>query len=120
MLYESIRAVSAAGHQVVLIGTCNASPEYDIREGHFKQLANTLDCDFFCDAAINRQTYRDRAVASQAEVAISVNWLTLVGRSFRAAFEHGVVNAHAGDLPRFRGNAAPNWAILAGENRVVA
>ena len=30
-------------------------------------------------------------------------------------FRHGVLNAHAGDLPRYRGNACPNWAILAGE-----
>ena len=28
------------------------------------------------------------------------------------AFEHGILNAHAGDLPRYRGNACPNWAIL--------
>jgi UDP-4-amino-4-deoxy-L-arabinose formyltransferase/UDP-glucuronic acid dehydrogenase (UDP-4-keto-hexauronic acid decarboxylating) len=24
----------------------------------------------------------------------------------------GILNAHAGDLPRYRGNAVPNWAIL--------
>jgi len=37
----------------------------------------------------------------------------------RSAFAHGIINAHAGDLPRFRGNACPNWAILNGENKVV-
>jgi UDP-4-amino-4-deoxy-L-arabinose formyltransferase/UDP-glucuronic acid dehydrogenase (UDP-4-keto-hexauronic acid decarboxylating) len=33
-------------------------------------------------------------------------------------FPLGVLNAHAGDLPRFRGNACPNWAILTGEPHV--
>ena len=30
-----------------------------------------------------------------------------------------MINAHAGDLPRFRGNACPNWAILTNEDKIV-
>jgi methionyl-tRNA formyltransferase len=59
------------------------------------------------------------AAGSGAAVAISVNWPGLIGPELLDRFPHGVVNAHAGDLPRFRGNATPNWAILAGEDRVV-
>ena len=36
-----------------------------------------------------------------------------------STFSRGVLNFHCGDLPRYRGNACPNWAILAGEDRVV-
>jgi UDP-4-amino-4-deoxy-L-arabinose formyltransferase/UDP-glucuronic acid dehydrogenase (UDP-4-keto-hexauronic acid decarboxylating) len=56
---------------------------------------------------------------SKSEVAISVNWPLLIGREMLDQFKHGVINAHAGDLPRFRGNACPNWAVLLGETRVV-
>ena len=35
-----------------------------------------------------------------------------------AAFRRGILNGHAGDLPRFRGNACPNWAILTGEPHI--
>jgi methionyl-tRNA formyltransferase len=34
-------------------------------------------------------------------------------------FKYGIINAHAGDLPRFRGNACPNWALLVNENKIV-
>lgn len=118
-LYDSIRAASAAGHQIVLIGTCAAAPESSIDEEDFLRLANEMACPYFCDAAINSPAYVEMAKASGAEVAISVNWLTLIGPDMLRGFKYGVVNAHAGDLPRFRGNACPNWAILTGEDKVV-
>jgi methionyl-tRNA formyltransferase len=52
-----------------------------------------------------------------AEVCLSVNWVTVLRRPFLERFEHGVLNAHAGDLPRYRGNATLNWAILNGERQ---
>ena len=30
-------------------------------------------------------------------------------------FPYGILNAHAGDLPRFKGNAVRNWALVAGK-----
>ena len=33
-------------------------------------------------------------------------------------FKLGILNAHGGDLPRYRGNACQAWAILNKENRV--
>ena len=32
-------------------------------------------------------------------------------------FELGILNAHGGDLPRYRGNACQAWAIINGEER---
>lgn len=48
-----------------------------------------------------------------------MNWLTLIGAEMLETFPHGLVNAHMGDLPRYRGNATPNWAIINGEEKVV-
>lgn len=118
-LYDTVLAVAAAGHEVVLVGTCPAAPEYSVDTGDFARLAAGLGADYFCDTAINRPERLAAAERSGAEVAISVNWPSLIGGRFLGAFEHGVINAHAGDLPRFRGNATPSWAILAGENEVV-
>jgi methionyl-tRNA formyltransferase len=42
----------------------------------------------------------------------------VLGEDVIGSFPLGVVNAHAGDLPRYRGNACPNWAILNGEKRI--
>ena len=118
-LYDATRAAAAAGHTIVLVGTAPASPEYRVDEGDFARLATELGARFFCDAAINRPRYAELVEQSGAEVAISVNWPTLIGQELLDAFPHGVINAHAGDLPRYRGNASPNWAILAGEDKVV-
>jgi methionyl-tRNA formyltransferase len=118
-LFDSIRACTARGHEAVLIGTCAASPEYQVTEDDFKGLAEELGCPFFSDPRINKSEHLEMAKASGAEIALSVNWLTMIGAKMLGAFPHGVVNAHAGDLPRYRGNAAPNWAILNGEDKVV-
>jgi len=119
MLYDAVRACAAAGHEPVLIGTCAPAPEYGVGEAEFERLADELGCPFFAGADANRPEVVDLARQARADVAISMNWLTLLGPELRSCFGHGVINAHPGDLPRYRGNAAPNWAILNGEREVV-
>ena len=53
-----------------------------------------------------------------ADVVVSMNFATLIPEWFLQKFEHGVLNSHAGNLPRYRGNACPNWAIINGEEEV--
>ncbi|MBF0326576.1 MAG: formyl transferase [Alphaproteobacteria bacterium] len=115
LLYDTIQAALAAGHQLTLLGTCKAAPEYDITEADFQALANRQGCPFFNDSRINSGEVLAMLAASEADIAISVNWLTLIGSEARSLFPLGILNAHMGDLPRYRGNACPNWAILNGE-----
>jgi methionyl-tRNA formyltransferase len=118
-LYDAITLCAERGHTPVLIGTCPAAPEYTVGEDDFRRLAETLGCDFLCDTNLDRPDYVRRIRDASPDVAISVNWMTVLGSELLNAFPLGVINAHAGDLPRFRGNACPNWAILAGEPRIV-
>ena len=118
-LSDSIHALRNAGHEIVLIGTGPAAPEYSVSEKDFEALASELGCPYFCDVSLNRDEHLARIDAAGADMAISVNWPTLIGRAVIDRFRHGIVNAHAGDLPRYRGNACPNWAILSGEDKVV-
>lgn len=115
ILYESIRALVAAGHIPGVIGTCRASPESEIKEVDFSRLAAELGVDFFDSVAINTTDVVDKLARVDAEVGISVNWLTVVGEPVCSLFPHGVLNAHAGDLPRYRGNAPYAYAILQNE-----
>ncbi|MFP4477659.1 MAG: methionyl-tRNA formyltransferase [Desulfatibacillaceae bacterium] len=119
MLYDAVEACTNQGHECVLVGTCPAAPEYTRDEKDFEELARELSCPFFCDPAIGKPEYVGMMRDSGAEVAVSMNWLTVMGSEVLHLFRHGVVNAHAGDLPRYRGNACPNWAIINGEDRVV-
>jgi UDP-4-amino-4-deoxy-L-arabinose formyltransferase/UDP-glucuronic acid dehydrogenase (UDP-4-keto-hexauronic acid decarboxylating) len=116
---DAVLACAGAGHEPVLVGTCAASPEYGVGESDFQRLAERFGCPFFADADANRPEILDLAAHARADVAISMNWLTMIGPDLRSRFAHGVINAHAGDLPRYRGNAVPNWAILNAEREVV-
>jgi len=118
LLYETIRRLAAAGHQITLIGTCRAAPEYDIREDDFRNLAERLGAAFLLTQDINGPEALGRLSQARSEVAVSVNWINLIGREACGSFPHGILNAHAGELPRYRGNAPVAWAILQGEARV--
>lgn len=116
LLYDSIEKVLQGGDDIVLIGTCPAAPEYDIREEDFEKKAKELGTVFFNDVRINSPQITELMKSVNADVAISINWLTIVKQEAISCFKYGILNAHCGDLPRYRGNACPNWAILKGDD----
>lgn len=115
MLYDTINCLLNAGHEIVIIGTCKAVPEYDITEKEFEEKANELGVPFFCDTNINSPQIVELLTKANADIAVSVNWLTMIKEKVINIFRYGILNAHCGDLPRYRGNACPNWAIIKGE-----
>lgn len=124
-LLAAAEACVSAGHRCVSIvmpgprhlpldgPASNATPE------DFAGAALELECPLLCASDLTDPQVTAPLVAAAADVAISINWPTLIRSPTRAHFRHGVLNAHAGDLPRYRGNACPNWAILSGESAVV-
>lgn len=118
ILWNSIKLLETSKHDIVLIGTCKAAPEYAVNEKDFEQEAERLDVPFFNSAKINSEEILSMLSNANADVAISMNWLTVIGQKAIDCFKYGILNAHAGDLPRYRGNACPNWAIISGEKRI--
>ena len=117
-LLDTIHAVRSAGHEVSLIGTCQESPDDGVTIADFEKTARQIGCSFFADHRINSDEILSLLSAACADVALSVNWLTVFQTNAVGAFRFGVLNAHFGELPRYRGNACPNWAIIAGEKRI--
>jgi methionyl-tRNA formyltransferase len=97
-------------HDLAFIQTSRGEDYYGAGEEDFRRIAGDLGIPFVCSASTSGLAALAAETAS--EVAVSVNWPTLIPAAARDAFRHGVLNAHAGDLPRYRGNACPNWAIL--------
>lgn len=118
-LYDTIRALQAHGHEIAVIGTSPAAPEYTRTEADFARLAQELGCPYFCQTRLLDPHCLALLTQANAEIAVSTNWQTLIPRRVLSMFPRGVLNAHMGDLPRYRGNACPNWAILNGESEVV-
>lgn len=117
-LFDSAEQIADRGHAIALVATAAAAPEYRVREADFAALASRHNAPFYDAPDVNDAGFIEALAASRAEVAISVNWPTLIRRSACATPRFGFLNAHAGDLPRYRGNACPNWAILHGEHHV--
>lgn len=115
-LLESANAILASGHQIAFVLTCKSEPYYDKKESDFQLFAEKLKVPFFNTLDLN--SHKEIIQAQGADVGISINWLTILKDSFLSNFPFGVLNAHAGDLPRYKGNACPNWALLNFEKRI--
>jgi methionyl-tRNA formyltransferase len=118
-LLASARAIVAEGrHDVVAVITARPNAEHSVGQAEFAEFARERDALYRETQTIDEPTIELIRHAG-ADVGISVNWVTILDGSTIDLVEHGILNAHFGDLPRYRGNAAGNWAILAGEQYAV-
>jgi len=118
-LYQSILELGKKGFEIVLIISCKESPEYKKKIKDFRLLAKKIKCDFLATEKINTAQVKKLIKKNKPDVAISLNWKTIIGKEIIESFPLGIINAHCGDLPRYRGNAVPNWAILNREKEIV-
>ncbi len=117
LLHDSIVSVQNAGHQVRLIITNEPHPEHAVGAQDFESLAKRIGAELLISTRLAGR--RSRAAISRAapDVAISANWPRILGRALHQ-FPGGALIAHAGDLPRYRGNAPVNWAMLDAESHI--
>jgi methionyl-tRNA formyltransferase len=113
MLYQAGLMALEEGHQIGLIVTAKAAPEYSKTEHDFASLADKLGCPFYCVVSARDASWH--TAAEGLDIALSVNFPFVIDEVAIKCFKHGILNAHAGDLPRYRGNAVANWAILNNE-----
>lgn len=114
-LYDAIKLFSKLdGFEISFIWTCREESYYDFTSKNFEDLASKMDTKFFYSSRISEfESY------VEADVVVSINFINIIPKDFIQKFKFGIINAHAGDLPRYRGNACPNWAILNNEKEVV-
>ena len=116
LLYNSILQLEKSGHSIVLIITSKAEQyQYEKKEADFSELAKKLDINFLLTEKLNSPQTHELIRKTAPDIAISVNWKMLIPHEFMDLFPYGILNAHAGDLPRFKGNAVRNWALVSGE-----
>src|SRR5215468_3670047 len=117
-LIEAADRCLLRGHEITLVATAPAAPEYRAREEDFKALADRARAQFHVDPDLNDTNFIRLLKTSGAEIGLSINWPTIIRQGALASLRLGILNAHVGDLPRYRGNACPNWAILNGEPHI--
>lgn len=118
-LYESAMLLLQAGHKIVCIVTAKAAPEYTKTEKDFEFLAKKLEARYLYTPKISsEQGLNFLLECGDLDIAISVNYINIISSAVIKQFKYGVLNAHGGDLPRYRGNACQAWAILNKEERI--
>ena len=116
VLYESALKLVEEGHQIACVITAAAAPEYTRTQEDFRDLAKQLGASFFQSVTLRKPEIRD--ACEGLDIGVSINWVSIVAQREIDLFQFGILNVHNGDLPRYRGNAAPNWAIINGEERI--
>jgi len=118
MLLLAAHELYERGHEIVVVAVPIQRVDRADAEG-FRALADKVGCPCLTISDLRSPEILDGLTDGGADVAVSVNWPTLVPQSVLDMFAHGVLNAHAGDLPRHRGNATIGWSILTGEREIV-
>lgn len=114
---DAARLLQKAGVEIGLIATHRAEPFYNCGIEEYRKFAAEGGIPFLDASKIAHDALVEQ-IPEGCSVAISVNWPTILPAELICKFSLGILNAHAGDLPRYRGNACPNWAILNGESHI--
>lgn len=117
ILHETAELLAKRGHEIALIVTAKAAPEYTRTEEDFKALADLLNAPFVHTARI-AEAFKTIRSLDPVDIGVSMNYPGVISSEIIDLFPLGILNAHGGDLPRYRGNACQAWAILNGENQV--
>lgn len=116
ILYETALRLQASGHKIVCILTAKEAPEYRRGVDDFRALAEQWAIPFASSARIRE--HREFLAHAQADIAVSINYSGVIPEEVTILFPLGILNAHGGDLPRYRGNACQAWAIINGEEKI--
>ena len=116
----SLRRVVEAGHEVVAVWT---QPDKPAGRGNkltappVKIAAHLLGLQVHQPPKIRNSEAKDLFASHQADLAIVVAYGKILPPEFLHAPKHGCVNVHFSLLPRYRGAAPVNWAIVNGDSQ---
>lgn len=116
ILYNTAKILNRNNHNVTQIITSDESPEYTKTSSDFKKLAKEWEIPFLHSNNLKKDISFLKNNIS--DIGISMNYTSLIPDSIIDLFQFGILNAHGGDLPRYRGNACQAWAILNGEEEI--
>ena len=112
-LYNCIEHLSDNFNIVLIIISDFDQEQYHKTENDFETLSNNLNIDFI--KTNNLGSVSNKIKKYNPDIGISINWKYLISNEIINLFSKGILNAHPGKLPRYRGNSARNWALINGE-----
>lgn len=114
----SLRRLLADGHEVAAVWTQPDKPAGRGKKLHaspIKQFAVENNLTVHQPAKIKNPEAKDLFASHNADVAVVVAYGKILPQEFLVAPKLGCVNVHFSLLPKYRGAAPVNWAIVNGE-----
>jgi len=119
LMFQTAKLLLRRGFSISLIVTSKEAPEYKVTSKDFEHLANEVGAAYLYTPRLGDEESLSFLESMGAlDIALSVNYSGVIPEPVMRCFRHGVLNAHGGDLPKFRGNACQAWAILNGEEKI--
>lgn len=115
----SLRRLLADGHEVAAVWTQPDKPAGRGKKLHaspVKQFAIENNLTVHQPAKIKNPEAKDLFASHNADVAVVVAYGKILPQEFLLAPQLGCVNVHFSLLPKYRGAAPVNWAIVRGED----
>ncbi len=114
----SLERIIADGHEIVGVYT---QPDRPSGRGNkivfspVKELALARGLDVFQPTKVRTPEAADSFRSLNADVAVVVAYGRILPAAFLTAFPRGAINVHFSLLPKYRGAAPVNWAIVNGD-----
>jgi methionyl-tRNA formyltransferase len=116
--YECLSLLLERGDNVVALITHEDNPHEKIWFKTPAGAAKEKVIPVFTPAGVNTPEWRERIAALQPDLILSVYYRHMIGTKILALPRLGPWNMHGSLLPKYRGRAPINWAVLHGEPRI--
>lgn len=119
LMYETLLLLEKSGFTVSCIVTANEAPEYKHKVSDFVEYAERYSIPYLVTSRLGSEE-SDEFFGSLGllDLGLSVNFSGIIPQNVIDRFAIGILNAHGGDLPRYRGNACQAWALINGEDKI--
>ena len=114
----ALQAIAKGGHEIVAVYTQPPRPAgrgMALRKSPVHEAAETLGIDVRVPQSLKSPAEQTRFAALKADAAVVVAYGLILPKPVLDATRRGIFNIHASLLPRWRGAAPINRAIMAGD-----
>ena len=116
--YECLSLLLERGDNVVALITHEDNPNEKIWFKTPAVAARKQNVPTFTPDNVNTPEWRERIAALKPDLILSVYYRHMIGTKILAMPPLGAFNMHGSLLPKYRGRAPINWAVLHGEPRL--
>ena len=116
--YACLSLLLERGDNIVALITHEDNPNENIWFKTPAVAAREKSIPVFTPESVNTPEWRERIAALKPDLILSVYYRHMIGTKILALPPLGAFNMHGSLLPKYRGRAPINWAVLHGEPRL--